>query len=60
MGVLCSGQEISKGILGIEASFEGQMDKLRRLDYDILDVKTSRWHDDHNAFKNQVTRHSVD
>jgi hypothetical protein len=48
------GQDISKGILGIEASFEGQIDKLRRLDYDILDVKTSRWHDDYNVFKNAV------
>jgi len=48
------GQEISKGILGIEASFESQIEKLRRLDYDILDVKTSRWHDDYNGFKNSV------
>lgn len=48
------GEEIKKGILGIQASFENYIDRLRRLDYDILDVKTSRWHDDYNLFKNNV------
>jgi dynein heavy chain len=53
------GQEITKGLLGIEASFESHVDRLRRLDYDILDVKISRWHDDHNIFKNQVSLDST-
>ena len=48
------GQEITKALLGIQASFEGQIARLRNLDYEILDVKTSRWHDDYNYFKNQV------
>eukprot|EP00752_Nemacystus_decipiens_P009956 g8879.t1 len=45
------GQEITKALLGIQDSFEAQIEKLRNLDYTILDVTTSRWHDDYNSFK---------
>ena len=38
------GQEITKALLGIQASFANQIARLRNLDYEILDVKTSRWH----------------
>ncbi|GMI05338.1 hypothetical protein TrVE_jg1168 [Triparma verrucosa] len=48
------GGEITKSLLDIEASFETQIERLRRLDYEILDVKTSKWHDDYNFFKNGV------
>lgn len=48
------GQEITKALLGIQGSFEGQIARLRGLDYEVLDVKTSRWHDDYNYFKNSV------
>ncbi|CAB1114177.1 unnamed protein product [Ectocarpus sp. CCAP 1310/34] len=48
------GQEISKALLGIQDSFEAQIDKLRNLDYTVLDVTTSRWHDDYNSFKDVV------
>ncbi|CAM9228342.1 unnamed protein product, partial [Choristocarpus tenellus] len=48
------GQEVTKALLGIQASFEGQIEKLRNLDYAVLDVKTSRWHNDYNSFKNVV------
>ncbi|GMH50243.1 hypothetical protein TrRE_jg3287 [Triparma retinervis] len=48
------GAEITKALLDIEASFETQIERLRKLDYEILDVKTSRWHDDYNYFKNGV------
>jgi len=48
------GSEITKALLDIEASFETQIERLRRLEYDILDVKTSKWHDDYNFFKNGV------
>ena len=48
------GQEITKALLGIQASFANQIARLRNLDYEILDVKTSRWHDDYNYFKNSV------
>ena len=47
-------QEIADGILGIQSSFELQIDRLRRLKYDVLDVKDSSWHDDYNLLKNAV------
>ena len=46
--------QIKKGLFDIQESFEAQIDKLRNLDYTILDVKTSRWHDDYNSFKEVV------
>ncbi|CAM9866584.1 unnamed protein product, partial [Discosporangium mesarthrocarpum] len=46
--------QVTKALLGIQASFEAQIEKLRNLDYAILDVKTSRWHNDYNSFKNVV------
>jgi dynein heavy chain len=47
-------QEIVDGIAGIQESFEHHVDRLRKLDYDVLDVKVSRWHDDYSHFKNDV------
>jgi dynein heavy chain len=47
-------QEIVSGIQGIESSFEQHIDRLRKLDYDMLDVRVSRWHDDYHHFKNAV------
>lgn len=47
-------QEIVDGIIGIQESFEHHTDRLRKLDYDVLDVKVSKWHDDYNHFKNDV------
>lgn len=47
-------QEIIDGINGIQESFENHIDTLRKLDYDVLDVKISKWHDDYNHFKNDV------
>ncbi|TMW60768.1 hypothetical protein Poli38472_000810 [Pythium oligandrum] len=46
------GLEIVKSLRGIEAQFEGHIDRLRRLEYDILDVKITSWHSDFNTFKN--------
>ena len=43
--------EIVSGLMGIQQSFEQQIDRLRRLDYNALDVRVSRWHDDYNLFK---------
>ncbi|RHY32696.1 hypothetical protein DYB32_002341, partial [Aphanomyces invadans] len=48
------GQEIVKSLMGIETQFEGHIDRLRKLDYDILDVKITFWHSDFNVFKNGV------
>ncbi len=47
-------QEIIDGIKGIQESFEYHIDRVRKLDYDILDVKISRWHDDYNHFKSDI------
>jgi dynein heavy chain, axonemal len=47
-------QEIADAIYGIQGSFEHLVDRLRRLDYDILDVRISKWHDDYHHFKNAV------
>ena len=42
-------------LLAIQASFEKHIATLRGLNYDILDVKATRWHDDYNTtFKNSL------
>eukprot|EP01049_Picozoa_sp_SAG25_P003167 SAG25_NODE_178_length_12673_cov_19.868459_7_plen_1726_part_01 len=48
------GTEIQKSLEDIEASFAKDLEKLRKLKYDILDVKATGWHDDHTAFKNAL------
>ena len=45
------GNELAKALRDIEVRFEAQIDRLRRLDYDILDVRVGRWHDDIEGFK---------
>lgn len=47
-------QEIIDGIVGIQETFEHHIDRLRRLEYNVLDVKVSNWHDDYNHFKGDV------
>jgi dynein heavy chain, axonemal len=47
-------QEIVDGILGIQASFEQRVDRIRKLEYDVLDVRMSKWHEDYHNFKNSV------
>lgn len=54
MSFHCPTEQITKALLGIQDSFEAQIDKLRNLDYTVLDVTTSRWHDDYNSFKDVV------
>ncbi len=46
--------EILEGITGIQSSFELSIERLRGLDYDFLDVRVSKWHDDYHSFKNNV------
>lgn len=48
------GQETVDGILGIESSFNVHIDKLRKLNYDVLDVRVSSWFDDYHIFKDAV------
>lgn len=47
-------QEIIDGIVGIQKSFQDRINRLRSLDYDILDVRISKWHTDYHIFKNGV------
>lgn len=44
-------KELIDGLLGIQHSFERHVERLNQLDYDILDVKVGKWHDDYNTFK---------
>ena len=48
------GGDIVKSLLDIQASFEKQVHILASVNYNSLDVKATRWHDDFNAFKNTV------
>ena len=48
------GAEVSSQLLAIQTTFEKHVAALRALNYDILDVKATRWHDDYNAFKNSL------
>jgi dynein heavy chain len=48
------GTEIQKSLEDIEGSFAKDLEKLRNINYDILDVKATGWHDDHTAFKNAL------
>ncbi len=50
----CKGAEIEKTLDDIEESFERHLERLRRLSYDILDVKAPKWHDDFNYFVSGV------
>jgi dynein heavy chain len=50
----CRGPETEKSLLEIEASFDKFVDKLRHLEYDVLDVKANKWHDDFLFFTNGV------
>lgn len=45
------GREISKSLLDIRSSFQKNIQVLQGLDYDILDVKSTLWHDDYSVFK---------
>ncbi|CEG44893.1 flagellar inner arm dynein 1 heavy chain beta [Plasmopara halstedii] len=44
--------DIVRSLNGIEAQFERHIDRLRLLNYNVLDVKNTSWHSDFNFFKN--------
>lgn len=48
------GTEITKSILDIQVSFQKLVTGLRSLNYGILDVTATQWHDDYNVFKSGV------
>ena len=45
------GREITENIKEIERSFNKQIDRIRTLQYNILDVKNTNFHTDYNKFK---------
>ena len=50
------GSEIVKRLEDIETSFSKNLNDLRNLNYDILDVTNNGWHDDHATF-NAALKH---
>jgi dynein heavy chain len=48
------GVEVEKSLLEIEEAFEKHVQRLRNLQYNILDVKATKWHDDYNIFKHAM------
>ncbi|AAZ13090.1 dynein heavy chain, putative [Trypanosoma brucei brucei TREU927] len=53
------GPEIETQLLDIQRAFKAKIDTLRRLDYDILDVKSTRWVDDFRALKSDIDNLSM-
>ena len=45
------GADLQKSLIEIEIAFDKHLDRLRHLDYDLLNVKASHWHYDYNQFK---------
>jgi dynein heavy chain len=49
------GQQYTNNILELEKTFKSYLEKIKQLDYDILDVKITQWHDDYgHLFKENV------
>ena len=40
------GPEITDNLMELQTIFEKNLGKIRELDYEILDVKRTNWHDD--------------
>ncbi|KAG8349154.1 putative Dynein heavy chain N terminal region 2 domain1 [Trypanosoma vivax] len=53
------GPEIETQLLDIQRAFKAKIDTLRRLDYDILDVRSTRWVDDFRALKADIDNLSM-
>ena len=49
------GPEITNNLRQLETMFEKHLQNIKNLDYDILDVKMTKWHDDYGQeFKEQI------
>ena len=48
------GPEIESQLLDIQRAFKAKMDMLKKLNYDILDVKATRWSDDFRILKSEL------
>mmetsp|Transcript_30029 Transcript_30029/g.44242 ORF Transcript_30029/g.44242 Transcript_30029/m.44242 type:complete len:516 (+) Transcript_30029:179-1726(+) len=46
-----SGPQIMKSLSGIEQTYTSHVEQLQKVDYDILNVRTSQWHKDFNNYK---------
>ncbi|EPY29590.1 dynein heavy chain, axonemal [Strigomonas culicis] len=53
------GPEIESQLMDIQRAFRAKMDVLRHLDYDILDVKSTKWVDDFRSLKADVDNLSM-
>jgi dynein heavy chain len=49
-----TGPEITKSLLEIQNSFQKHIHDIQNLNYPILDVKSTSWHDDYKKFKNGI------
>ena len=50
-------KEWTTSLTGLKEIFEGFLKKIKELDYDILDVKITKWHDDYSSiFKEKVKK----
>eukprot|EP00656_Telonema_subtile_P031899 TRINITY_DN3494_c0_g2_i1.p1 TRINITY_DN3494_c0_g2~~TRINITY_DN3494_c0_g2_i1.p1 ORF type:complete len:4527 (-),score=1335.50 TRINITY_DN3494_c0_g2_i1:103-13683(-) len=48
------GGDIARSLQEIEEQFHKRLEHLRSLDYSILDVKATAWHEDYNTFKKGI------
>lgn len=49
------GPEITTNLKDLENMFIKYLTQIKKLDYDILDVKITKWHDDYGqVFKEQI------
>lgn len=49
------GKEWTLSLEDLKKMFDKHLESIRKLDYDILDVKNTRWHEDYGQnFKDQV------
>ena len=49
-----NGPDVIQNLVDIEKSFIVHLSKLQTVNYDVLDVKATKWHDDFNQFKTAV------
>ena len=49
------GKEWTVSLEDLKKSFDKHLDQIKNLEYDILDVKITKWHDDYGqVFKERV------
>lgn len=48
------GPEITANLFELERAFKKHLNKIRNLDYNILDIKMTKWHEDYTTYKNST------